>query len=397
VQQLERQPERDPTRTPGELISSVRVTPLLMPLRQPYVWAQGVAEHFVVNLVEVEDGEGRCGIGECTTAPDALALARILRRVGRHLHGRSPFDANAICRSAFQTEFKAWGANNPRFANQLLAGVEMALWDLMGKQTSRPVYDLFGGAYRESVGYFYFLQGSTVDELVDDARHAASIGAPVIYLKVGLGERHDLEATAAVRSVIGDAGLRLDANEAWDVATAIRMIRKLQQYEPDFIEQPTPSGSIAALAQVRASVGVPIAADQAVFTLNDVYEVCRTQAADMIVVGPREIGGIQPMVKAAAIAEAAGLDICIHGSFTTGITTCAEHQIGRFLPNLDHGNQIMWQLLRDNLVSSPSLTPEQGRLALPGLPGLGAELDRDAVREAADRFAQTTPGDSADA
>jgi muconate cycloisomerase len=203
------------------------------------------------------------------------------------------------------------------------------------------VYDLFGGAYRESVGYFHFLQGGTIDELVADAERAVAGGAPVFYLKLGLGERHDLEATAAIRSVIGDAGLRLDANEAWDVATAIRMIGKLQEFDPDFVEQPTPSGSIAALAQVQASVQIPIAADQAVFTLHDVYEVCRTQAADIIVLGPREIGGIQPMLKAAAIAEAAGLRICIHGSFTTGITTCAEHQIGRSLPNLDHGNQIL--------------------------------------------------------
>jgi muconate cycloisomerase len=376
VEQLER----------AGLIRDVRVTPLSMPLRQPYIWAQGVAQRFVVNLVEIEDDEGRRGIGECTTAPDAQALAAVLRRVGSHLVGRSPFAANVICQRIFQVEFKAWGANNPRFANQLLAGLEMAMWDLMGKQTGRPVYDLFGGAFRDSVGYFYFLQGGTVEELVADAQHAVSLGAPVIYLKLGLGERHDLAATAAVRSVIGDAGLRLDANEAWDVATAIRMIGKLQEFDPDFVEQPTPSGSIAALAQVRASVDVPIAADQAAFTLNDVYEICRTQAADIIVLGPREIGGLQPMVKAAAIAEAAGLKICIHGSFTTGITTCAEHQIARFLPNLDHGNQIMWQLLRDTIIAQPSLTPERGQLALPRSPGLGFELDRAGVNEAAERF-----------
>jgi L-alanine-DL-glutamate epimerase-like enolase superfamily enzyme len=90
---------------------------------------------------------------------DAHALARVLRRIGAHLVGRSPSSVNAFCRDVFQAEFKAWGANNPRFANQLLAGFEMALWDLIGKQTGRPVYDLFGGEQRPSVGYFYFLQG----------------------------------------------------------------------------------------------------------------------------------------------------------------------------------------------------------------------------------------------
>ncbi len=369
-----------------DIIKAVRITPLLMPLKQSYVWAQGVNEHFVVNLVEIEAEGGAIGIGECTTAPNASALKSVLERIGRHFVGRSVFEVNALRTKAFRAEYQAFGANNLRFGNQLLSGLDMACWDLMGKLTGRPAYELFGGAHRDAVGYFYFLQGATIEEIVADAAHAKSIGEPVIYLKIGLGETYDLEVTKRVREAIGSASLRLDANEAWDVATAIRMIRKLEKYDPDFIEQPTPGWSLAALAQVKASVGVPIAADQAVFTLHDVYEVCRAKAADVIVIGPREIGGIQPMVKAAAIAEAAGINICIHSSFTTGITTCAEHHIGRFIPNLDRGNQIMWQLMRDNIIADPTLTPAKGQLALPPRPGLGFELDRPAVEAAAQRF-----------
>jgi L-alanine-DL-glutamate epimerase-like enolase superfamily enzyme len=371
------------------MIREVRVTPLALPLRVPYVWARGVRHHFVVALVEVVDEEGRVGIGEATTAPDPHAVTAALRSLGARLVGRSPFEAAVVSRTLFATEFASWGADTPRFANQLLAGFEMALWDLAGKIAGRPVHDLFGGAQREAVGYFWFLQGGTVAELVAHAEEGVAAGAPVFYLKLGRGERHDLEATAAVREVIGDAGLRLDANEAWDVATAIRMIGKLRAFDPEFVEQPTPAHSIPALAQVRAAVGVPIAADQAVFTLDDVYAVCRTGAADVIVIGLREVGGLQPLVKVAAVAEAAGLNVCIHGSFTTGITTCAEHQVARVLPNLDRGNQIMWQLLRDDVVASPALTPTRGLLALPPLPGLGLELDRDVVRDAAERFARS--------
>lgn len=376
-------------------IRDVRVTPLLLPLKTPYIWAQGVTEHFAVNLVEIESDDGKVGIGECTTAPDATALAHVLRRIGKRFIGQSPYDVNLLRSQAFKAEYLAFGANNPRFANQLMSGIDMAIWDLLGKITGRPVYDLFGGAYRKSVGYFYFLQGSSVDELVADAERGKELGEPVFYLKVGLGEAYDMEVTAKVRAAIGNASLRLDANEAWDVATAIRMIRKLERFDPDLVEQPTPSWSIPAMAQVRASVGVPIGADQSVFTLNDVYEVCRQQAADMIVIGPREIGGIQPMVKAAAIAEAAGMKICIHSSMTSGITTCAEHHIGRFLPNLDHGNQIMWQLLRDNIVKEPGLTPKQGKLALPAKPGLGFTLAREVVDDAAARFKREYPGATA--
>jgi L-alanine-DL-glutamate epimerase-like enolase superfamily enzyme len=72
------------------------------------------------------------------------ARAGVMRRLGRQLVGRSPNEATAICRDVYQRDFKAWSANNPRFANQLLAGFEMALWDLVGQQTGLPVYDLLG-------------------------------------------------------------------------------------------------------------------------------------------------------------------------------------------------------------------------------------------------------------
>jgi muconate cycloisomerase len=172
--------------------------------------------------------------------------------------------------------------HNPRFANLTLAGLEMALWDIIGKAAGRPVTQLLGGACHEQIDYFGFLQGDTAEELAEDARDAVAAGYSVIYMKVGRGEKKDLSNVAAVREVIGDK-LRLDANEAWDPRTAIYMINRLACFEPEFVEQPTPAQSIAALRQVKESVPVPIAADQCVHTPQEVYEVCRQRAADLIV------------------------------------------------------------------------------------------------------------------
>jgi muconate cycloisomerase len=105
----------------------------------------------------------------------------------------------------------------------------------------------------------------------------------------------------------------------------------------------------------------------------------------MIAAGPREVGGLRAMIKAAAIAEGAGLKICIYSSMTSGITTCAEHQVARAIPNLDYGNQIMWQLLQHNIISHPGLEPVKGKLSFKGRPGLGFEVNHEAVREAAVR------------
>ena len=363
-------------------ITDIRIKPLLLPLKQPYHWSYGVREHFAVNIVEVETADGVAGVGECTVAPDQQATALILKRLAKSFIGQSPHDVVALIAKTFHREYLAYGANIMRAANQLFSGIDMAMWNLQGKLAGVPVARLFGGAHRDKVGYFYFLQGDTAAELAKDAAGAIRAGERVFYLKVGRGEAIDLEIVKAVRGEIGGARLRLDANEAWGVHEAITMCRKLEKFDIEFIEQPTPGWSIDAMAQVRQSVGIPIIADQSAFTLYDVYQICSKRAADMICIGPREIGGIQPMMKAAAVAESAGLKICIHSSFTSGITTCAEHQIALAIPNLDDGNQIMWQLLRQDIVASPDLRPVKGWMNAISSPGLGFELNRKVVAEA---------------
>lgn len=367
-------------------ITAVRVKPLVLPLRQPYHWSYGIRDSFAVNIIEIEADNGVVGIGECTVAPDQRGTAAILKRLADHLIGQSPHDVAPLIDRIFRQEYLGHGANIMRAANQMFSGIDMAMWDLQGKLAGLPVSSLLGGAQRKAVGYNYFLQGETAEELAKDAAAGCARGERIFYLKVGRSEKLDLEITAAVRREIGSARLRLDANEAWGVHEAINMSRKLEKYDIEFIEQPIVSWSIAAMAQLRQSVGIPIVADQAAFTLYDVYEICRQQAADMICIGPREIGGIQPMMKAAAVAESAGLKICIHSSFTTGITTCAEHHVGLAIPNLDDGNQIMWQLVEKDIVASPDLDPKDGWLKAFTGPGLGFTLDTALVEERSRRF-----------
>ncbi|GAB1364177.1 mandelate racemase/muconate lactonizing enzyme family protein [Rhodobacter sp.] len=371
------------------IIKAFRVTSLRLPLKTPYIWSQGVEEAFHTNLIEIEAEDGTLGHGETTTAPDATAQARVLEKIGRRLIGTSVFDIAASWADAYRALFLTFGGNMPRYSNQLQSGIEMAALDLQGKILGRPVWDLLGGQRRRDVGYFYFLQGETPEAIAADAAHAASIGEPVIYLKVGVGAEHDAKVVPMVRQAIGKARLRLDANEGWDVATTIRRMTEFAPYGIEYIEQPTSSRSIEALRRVTERAPIAIGADQAVFTLDEVYRTCATGAADMIAVGPREIGGLRGTIKAAAVAEAAGLTLCIHSSMTTGITTCAEHHVGRCIPNLDDGNQIMWQLLAEDIVEDPNLTPVKGRLSLPGRPGLGFTLNRDAVARAAELFRKT--------
>ena len=182
--------------------------------------------------------------------------------------------------------------------------------------------------------------------------------------------------------------LRLDPNEAWDTLSAIRMIERLKAFNPEMIEQPCDHRSLSALKQIKDASPVAIAADQCVFNAVDVCQVTQMQAADLIVLGLHETGGIGPLMEAAAVAKIGGLNICLHGLYETGITTCAAHQAGLAIPNLDDANQYMNHLLTSDVIASPDLSLKDAKLGLFDAPGLGFELDPDAVSEAAARHAE---------
>ena len=117
--------------------------------------------------------------------------------------------------------------------------------------------------------------------------------------------------------------------------------------------------------------------------------MCREKAADLIVLGLHETGGLIRFLKTAHIAEAAGVNICIHGLYETGITTCAANQVAATVANLDDGNQYMNHFLQWDIIKQPDLTLRNGRLPVLDEPGLGFELDNDAIERAKQLYAES--------
>ena len=371
-------------------ITEIRTTPIMVPYVEPFYFAQGVVHGATVILVEVHTDEGLTGYGESIGTASAEGVQSYIKLAGAACIGHSPFENAGLMSNAYHALFQLLGTcSSPRFAGQILAGLEMALWDVMGKATGRAAHELLGGAVRNEIKYFGFPQGETAEEIASQARQMAEAGYEVIYVKVGRGDALDLAIVKQVRAAIGpDKRLRLDPNEHWSPVRAKRMIQKVSEFDIEFIEQPTNCESISALAQVRENSPIAIAADQLVFTPYDTFNVCREKAADLIVLGLHETGGLQRFSKCAHIAEAAGIDICLHGLYETGITTCAANQIGATIPNLDDGNQYMNHLLAWDIITSPNLELRAGVLPVLSGPGLGFNLDWDAVGKAGELFQQ---------
>ncbi len=324
-------------------ISEVVTTPLWIPYKQPFHWSQGVTHGAEVILVEVHTDEGVVGYGESIATPSAEAVRAHLSLAADFCIGRSPFENARLIGEAYNALFgREEACRASKFAGKALAGLEMALWDAMGKAVRRPVHALLGGAVRDEVRYFGFPQGETAEETAGEAARLAASGHEVIFVEVGRGDDLDAEVVARVRAAIGpDKRLRLDPSGRWHPVRATRMMRRLSLFDIEVVEQPIDSESVEALARVRAGSPVAIAADQGVIALGDAFDVCRLHAADLIVVGLHETGGLLRFCKVAHIAEAANIDVCIHGLHETGITTAAASHAAAVTPNLDDGNQYM--------------------------------------------------------
>jgi muconate cycloisomerase len=371
-------------------IKDVRLTPLFSEFKTPYVWAMGKNLGQTTILIEVETDAGVVGYGETAptmTSPEAIhALLLTAKTV---LLGQSVTQILDLMKQLFTQSFGHHNASqsHPRLGNIAFAGVELALWDALGKTVGLPVHALLGGKIHDTVSFMGFVQGDSTEEVAEHAYQLAKDGFEVIYLKAGHTNEKDIANVEAVRNVIGNKRLRIDPNEAWDLMEAQVMINKLARFDLEMVEQPVSAISgVPALKALKQSCSVPIAADQSVFTPEEAHTMCASGAVSLLTVGLHETGGILGFRRVAAIAQVFDINVCLHGVWETGITTCASIQAASGVSNMDDGNQIMWQLLQEDIVESPDLTPDAGKIAVMSGPGLGFSLNKDAVARAAEAY-----------
>ena len=365
-------------------ITRVDATPLAIPLAQEFHWAGGAQVGANIVLFTVHTDDGVDGLRRV----DLRGPAR--RRRARRADGtpvRRPFarrrrgdPAVGLDRGALE--------DVPAVHEARLRGLEVACWDALGRALGVPTRTFFGGAvHGRSSTTSASSRATSPERLAAHARELAAEGFGVIYLKVGRGARDDDACVAAVREAIGpEPLLRIDPNEAWDLATAVDRIRRLEQYDLDWVEQPTPAGDVNGLAHVRRSVDAKIAADQSVFTTSQLRHVLENEAADVIVQGSHDAGGLLRFRQQAFMCDAHGLKVNRHAFMESEISFFANAQVASTIPNLTTGNQIMHQLLAERLTRGEAPDITGGRYRLNDAPGHGFEIDEDAVARAHERW-----------
>jgi len=343
-------------------------------MKDPLRWSGGTRHSASGLLVRIHTDEGIVGIGEAPGPTLPTIRAVIDAELTQFLVGQDPRRVEWLLH-----RMEEYARNWSGIAAYAIAGVEIALLDLKGKALDVSVADLLGGRCREEapmVGYLF------IDEPEVNATKAAEFvdaGFTELKLKVGRDFGQDHDTLAAIRDRVGmGVKIRIDANMNWSVPAAVKWIRGLERFELQYVEQPVPDFDLAGMAQVRRSVAVPVAADEACTDLRSAVELVKADACDVFVVYPSEAGGLTRARQIAALADTVG-KWCAIGSWAEfGVSTAGNAQLVASSTNFPFACDTHYPLQEFDVLAEP-LRMTTGVLAVPRGPGLGVELDEEAV------------------
>ena len=367
-------------------IESLSTTLVDVPLIRPHKFSVHTMTHQSMVIVRLRTRDGIEGIGEAVVPGGPWwggesiegIQALIDNYIAPLLIGR---DASRVGAIAASLDRAIAGA---QFAK---AAVEMALWDARGKALAVPLFELLGGLYRDRISVTWAVGADPADTVIREIEDKLAAGSHSSFkLKMGAGEpADDVARIRRVAAALAAAtSLRVDLNGAWDEETATRWLPTLHEAGIELIEQPLPAWNLDGLARLADRLQVPLMADESIRTPHDAARVARDHAASVLSVKTAKCGGLLPVQRIAAIAQAAG--ISCHGGTTieSSIGTAASAHLFCATPGVDAGSELFGPLLLDgDLVEAP-IRYENGHLSPPAGSGLGVTLDEAMV----DRYAR---------
>jgi D-galactarolactone cycloisomerase len=369
-------------------ITEIRAWVLEAQLSQPFAYSRAWYSARTSMIVEIRTDQGLVGWGE--SYGPARINAAVVRAMAPFLIGQDALRTEWIWQEVY-ARFRDHGQKGSII--QALSGIDIALWDLKGKFFNQPIHRLMGGPLRTEVkayatGLYRREQGRPEQYLAEEAAGYVAEGFAAVKLKVGFGIDDDVRATRAVRDAIGPGtGLMIDANHAYDTVAAIRLGHKVEALDIGWFEEPVPPEDLAGHREVRAALGIPVASGECEFTRFGFREMITSKAVDYLQPDTCAAGGLSECKKIADMAAAYGIRYAPH-VWGSGVAIAAALQLLAVLPSftppsLDPVEPMLEfdrteHPVRKALLATP-IEHRNGVVAVPDSPGLGIEIDREAL------------------
>ena len=348
-----------------------------VPLREPVRGVHGVTAVQRSVLARVGTDQGVEGWGNVDPTPGYSAMSAeevsdTVRCIAPALIGTDPFN---VRRALAAMDALAPG----RY--EAIAAIEMALVDLKARALGVPVHSLLGGRVKDTVACNAWIGTVPPEQAAREAAAWLGRGFRSAKIKVSGAGPEGIARVAAVRAAVGDRmALRVDFNESLRPAEAVGFIRRLDPYDLTLVEQPVPRDEIAALALIRRGIGIPLMADESVTGPASLVEIIRAQAADLVKVKVMKQGGLLRTLAMVECAAAAGLRVVIGHGFGLTLSTLAEAAVASVSDAIVDGCEAVGPLkMADDVVAEP-VRLDAGVIPLADRPGLGATVDRDALK-----------------
>ncbi|HJT31232.1 MAG TPA: galactonate dehydratase [Pirellulales bacterium] len=327
-------------------------------------------------FLKVHTDAGIVGLGEPVIEGRARTVAEAVKEIEPYLLGKDPRRVAHHWQAIYRHAFYRGGP----ILTSALSGIDMALWDIKGKALGVPVYELLGGPTRERVRvYAHARSPAAIKAFLAKGFTAFKTGPakrrPSRYVETPAEVRYAAERFAELRETAGDdVDLAIDFHGAISPATAKLFIKALEPYQPMFVEEPCQAQNHEVMAEIARGTHLPIATGERVFTKWGFREVLEKRAATILQPDLCHAGGITEARLIAGMAEAYYAAVAPHNPLGP-ISLAAGVQLAASIPNFLCQEQVS---LGEGYLKQP-FTVREGYLDLPTGPGLGIELDEDAV------------------
>ena len=351
---------------------------------ESFILGTGSSKDLLFCRVETEDGLHGWGEAYVVHGKESV-VAECIRRLAPHVIGRSAFnirhtgqivfDDFAIRRGSPEL-FGAWSA------------IEIALWDILGKRTGLPVYNLLGGASRERVRVYAngWSRGNTIEEGVERGRKVKAMGFTAAKFDPFPGpwrsfvDRRDedfaIDYVRAMRAALGpDFELLIEAHRRFSPAHAIRIGRRLVEFGIDWYEEPCLADNIELVAEVRRAVPIQIVTGEALFSKEAFFQCLAARAADILNPDICVVGGLTAMLDIAAMAQPQAVALAPHNYNSTLVGLAATVHLSAVIPNFRIAEYFVNFAEICAEIAAPGLHVEGGWIDLPTGPGLGIDID----------------------
>ena len=350
---------------------------------------RGKTDNRFATLIRIETDDGLVGWGEAFAPPRTVATL-VEELLADDLVGTSPYEVESLAERAYTGDLVGYHFGRSAFVQCAVSGVDMALWDLKGKAAGEPVHRLLGGRTTRSV--VPYASTGYITEWEQDIREplerAAEEGFDAAKIKIGRNVEDDVGRVAAAREILGeDASLMVDFNGNLRPKQAIRAAEELAPFDLTWIEEPVPPENVSGYKRVQESVDVAIAAGEAHYGRFEFKRLIDERAVDIVQPNLGRVGGLSEARLVADVATTENVAVRPH-VWNSAVGVAAALQFAASVPDYPHAGNVREPLLfefdrsenplRHEVVETP-FDATGGELAVPQEPGLGIEVDEDAV------------------